>query len=59
MSDKNIIEKAADVVGNITKFRIQSTLKVGYVEPEEFTDSDLHSGYFCYNCRYWVYSLVG
>ena len=29
MSDKNIIEKAADVVGNITKFQKQSKLKSG------------------------------
>ncbi|MDQ6723157.1 MAG: hypothetical protein M3Z01_02690 [Thermoproteota archaeon] len=59
MSDKNIIEKAADVVGNITKFRKQSKLKAGYIEQEEFNDSNLHSGYFCYNCIYWVDSLGG
>ncbi len=43
MSDKNIIEKAADVVGNITKFQKQSKLKSAYVEREEFKDSNLHS----------------
>jgi hypothetical protein len=32
MSDKNIIEKAADVVGNITQFQKQSKLKSAYVE---------------------------
>jgi hypothetical protein len=59
MSDKNIIEKAADVVENITKLQKQSKLKSAYVEREEFKDSDLHSGYFCYNCIYWMDSMGG
>jgi len=59
MSDKNIIEKAADVVGNITKFQKQSKLKSAYVEREEFKDANLHEGYFCYNCIYWIDSLGG
>ena len=61
MSDKNIIEKAVDVVGNITKFQKQSKLKAGYLEKEEFKDANLHlhKGYFCYNCIYWVYSMGG
>jgi len=42
--DKNIIEKAADVVGNITKFQKQSKLKSAYVERKEFKDANLHSG---------------
>jgi hypothetical protein len=52
MSDKNIVEKAADVVGNITKARKASKLKTGYIERDEFKDSDLHKGYFCYNSTY-------
>ena len=59
MSDKNIIEKAADVVGNITKFQKQSKLKSAYVERQEFKDANLHEGYFCYNCIYWIDSLGG
>ncbi len=59
MSDKNIIEKTADIVGNVTKFQKQSKLKMAYVEREEFKDSDLHAGYFCYNCIYWVDSMGG
>ncbi|MGN6348494.1 MAG: hypothetical protein ACTHLL_01920 [Candidatus Nitrosocosmicus sp.] len=59
MSDKNIIEKAADVVGNITKFEKQSKLKVAYIEREEFKDSDLLKGFFCYNCKYWIDSMGG
>ena len=54
MSDKNIIEKAADVVGNITKFQKQSKLKAAYLERDEFKNSDLHRGYFCYNCIYFM-----
>jgi hypothetical protein len=26
----------------------------GYVEIDEFKDSDTHKGYFCYNCIYWI-----
>ena len=59
MSDKNIIEKAADVVGNITKFQKQTKLKTAYIERQEFKNSDLHKGYFCYNCIYWVDSMDG
>ena len=59
MSDKNIIEKAADVVGNITKFQKQSKSKSAYVERDEFKDANLHEGYFCYNCIYWIDSLGG
>lgn len=59
MSDKNIIEKAADVVGNVTKFQKQSKLKMAYVERVEFEDSDHHAGFFCYSCIYWVDSMGG
>lgn len=65
MSDKNIIEKAADTMGNViekasdtldnmTKFQKLSKLKAGYFERAEFKDSDLHKGFFCYNCIYWI-----
>lgn len=59
MSDKNIIEKAADVVGNVAKFQKQSKLKAAYLERKEFKDSDLHKGFFCYNCIYWIDSMGG
>ena len=26
----------------------------GYVEIDEFKDSDTHKGYFCYNCEYFI-----
>jgi hypothetical protein len=59
MSDKNIIEKAADIMGNITKFQKQSKLKAAYLEREEFKDSNLKEGFFCYNCIYWIDSIGG
>ena len=58
-SDKNIIEKAVDVIGNITKFQKQSKLKSAYLERQEFRDVNLNSDYFCYNCIYWIDSLGG
>lgn len=65
MSDKNIIEKAADTIGNViekasdivdntAKFQKQSKLKAGYIERNEFKNSNLHKGFFCYNCIYWI-----
>ena len=26
----------------------------GYIEIDEFKDSDTHTGYFCYNCEYFI-----
>lgn len=26
----------------------------GYLEIDFFKNSDLHTGYFCYNCIYWI-----
>ena len=54
MSDKNIFEKAGDIMENVTKFKKQSKLTAGYVERDEFKDSNLKKGFFCYNCIYWI-----
>jgi hypothetical protein len=54
MSDKNIFEKAADIMENVTKFQKLSKLKAGYIERDEFKDSNLKKGFFCYNCIYWI-----
>jgi hypothetical protein len=54
MSDKNILEKAGDILENVTKFQKQSKLKSGYLERDEFKASNLKKGFFCYNCIYWV-----
>ncbi len=58
-SDKNLIEKAADLVWNITKFQKQSKLKSAYLEREDFKNSYLNTGYFCYNCIYWIDPMGG
>jgi hypothetical protein len=54
MSDKNIFEKAGDIMENVTKFKKQSKLQAGYLERDEFKDSNLKKGFFCYNCIYWI-----
>ena len=54
MSDKNILEKAGDILENVTKFQKQSKLKSGYLERDEFKASNLKKGFFCYNCIYWI-----
>ena len=48
------IKEAAGAVDNLTKFQKFSKLKASYVEYDQFADSNLHEGYFCYNCIYWV-----
>jgi hypothetical protein len=50
----NVFEKASDIVDNTTKFQKQSKLKAGYVERDEFKDSNFHKVFFCYNCIYWI-----
>ena len=54
MSDKNIFEKAADIMENVTKFQKLSKLNAGYIERPEFKDSNLKKGFFCFNCIYWI-----
>jgi hypothetical protein len=48
------IKEAVGAVDNISKFKKFSKLKASYVEYDRFTDSNLHEGYFCYNCIYWI-----
>ena len=50
----DVTEKTSDVIDNTTKFQKQSKLKSGYIERDEFKYSNLHKGFFCYNCIYWV-----
>jgi hypothetical protein len=50
----NVFEKASDIVDNTTKFQKLTKLKAGYIERDEFKDSNLHKGFFCYNCIYWI-----
>ena len=37
-----------------TKLKKLSKVKSCYMEMEQFKDSDLHTGYFCYNCIYFM-----
>ena len=55
-SDKmgDVTEKGSDIMGNVSKFQKQSKLKSGYIERNEFKDSNLQKGFFCYNCIYWI-----
>ena len=50
----NVTEKASDTMDNMSKFQKQSKLKAGYIERDEFKNSDLHKVFFCYNCIYWI-----
>lgn len=48
------IKEATGAAGNLTKFKKFSKLKASYVEYDKFSDSNLHEGYFCYNCIFWI-----
>lgn len=48
------IKEAAGVFDNLSKFEKFSKLKASYVEYDKFANSNLHEGYFCYNCKYWI-----
>jgi hypothetical protein len=50
----DVTEKASDTMDNMTKFQKQTKLKAGYIEREEFKNSNLQKGFFCYNCIYWI-----
>lgn len=53
------IKEAAGVFDNLSKFEKFSKLKASYIEYDKFKDSNLHQGYFCYNCIYWVNTQGG
>ena len=48
------IKEAAGAVDNLTKFKKKSKLQASYIEYDKFAGSNLHEGYFCYNCIYWM-----
>ena len=48
------IKEAVGAVDNLSKFQKFSKLKASYIEYDKFADSNLHEGYFCYNCIYWI-----
>jgi hypothetical protein len=53
------IKEAAGTVDNLSKFKKFSKLKASYIEYDGFADSNLHEGYFCYNCIYWINASGG
>lgn len=53
------IKEAVGAVDNLSKFKKFSKLKASYVEYDKFADSNLHEGYFCYNCIYWINTSGG
>jgi hypothetical protein len=53
------IKEAAGAVDNLTKFKKRSKLQASYIEYDKFADSNLHEGYFCYNCIYWMSASGG
>ncbi len=48
------IKEAFGNIDNLTKFKKRSKLQASYIEYDKFSDSNLHEGYFCYNCIYWM-----
>jgi hypothetical protein len=48
------VKEGVGAVDNLSKFKKFSKLKASYVEYDKFSDSNLHEGYFCYNCIYWI-----
>lgn len=48
------IKEKVGTIDNLSKFQKFTKLKASYVEHVKFADSNLHEGYFCYNCIYWI-----
>src|ERR671928_69850 len=48
------IKEKVGAIDNLSKFQKFSKLKASYIEYDKFADSNLHEGYFCYNCIYWI-----
>ena len=56
---KDKIKEKVGAVDNLSKFKKFSKLKASYIEYDKFADSNLHEGYFCYNCIYWINASGG
>jgi hypothetical protein len=52
------IKEAVGAADNLTKFKKRSKLEASYIEYDKFADSNLHEGYFCYNCTPWMLHCV-
>ena len=53
------IKEKVGAIDNLSKFQKFSKLKASYIEYDKFADSNLHEGYFCYNCIYWINASGG
>src|ERR1051326_6389787 len=53
------IKEKVGTIDNLSKFQKFTKLQASYIEYDKFADSNLHEGYFCYNCIYWVNSTGG
>jgi hypothetical protein len=45
---------AENIPQEATKLKKLSKAAARYIEMEQFKDSDHHTGYFCYNCIYFM-----
>src|SRR3569833_2559592 len=48
------IKEKVGAIDNLSKYQKFNKQKASYIEYDKFTDSNLHEGYFCYNCIYWI-----
>jgi hypothetical protein len=53
------IKEKIGAVDNLSKFKKFTKLRSSYIEYDKFSDSNLHEGYFCYNCIYWINARGG
>lgn len=47
------IKELAGTADNFARLKKRNKLEASYIEYDKFSDSNLHEGYFCYNCIYW------
>jgi hypothetical protein len=45
---------ASEVIATDRQYHKLSKAVSGYLEIDHFKNADLHTGYFCYNCIYWM-----
>lgn len=45
---------ASEVIATDRQYPKLSKVVSGYLEIDQFKNADLHTGYFCYNCTYFI-----
>jgi len=45
---------ASQIISTDKQYPKLSKAASGYVEVDQFKNADLHTGYFCYNCTYFI-----